>query len=312
MKFTKFATMALSGLMLASCGGGDSKEGEKKAGSNGSSDSRVSLSTDKKVEEARTVNVVAMPGMNVEGKDASYFSFTGEDGSSTITLTGEPNENGQGTVRATVVLTIEPLSEEAECMGRIPTLPLYVFNADKEQPGRYCRLEMSQPDSKAVNQIIESGKGGQLTITYKDDFYADQYDEIFNTAKYVQIQSAVISWANESDDDSSTTTTTSSSSSGDDDDEDEDDSTVSSSTGNNWDELLKEYEEYLDDYFDMLERANNGDYSAVMEANSLLSKAQSLQNKLQNAKNDLTAAQVKKLTDLSNKMAERATSMYNF
>lgn len=45
-------------------------------------------------------------------------------------------------------------------------------------------------------------------------------------------------------------------------------------SGNNWDSVLDDYEEYFDQYVKLLKKAKNGDVSALTEYAKMLEKAQ--------------------------------------
>lgn len=79
--------------------------------------------------------------------------------------------------------------------------------------------------------------------------------------------------------------------------------TKSTSKSSEWNEVLDEYEKYIDQYIKMYKKAMDGDMSAITEYASMLEKAESLENKLKNAKDGtLTASQVKRMTKIQNKM----------
>ncbi|MEG2573943.1 MAG: hypothetical protein RSA44_04690, partial [Bacteroides sp.] len=73
-----------------------------------------------------------------------------------------------------------------------------------------------------------------------------------------------------------------------------------------WDEVLNEYEEYVDSYVKLLKQAKNGDVSAITESANLMKSAESLGSKLENAKDNMSAAQVKKYMKLQEKMLSAA------
>lgn len=78
---------------------------------------------------------------------------------------------------------------------------------------------------------------------------------------------------------------------------------------NDWDSILDEYEEFVDDYIATLKKAASGDMDAIQESSSLMEKAESLSNRLENAKADLTSAQQSRFLKIQNKMVNAAKSM---
>lgn len=78
---------------------------------------------------------------------------------------------------------------------------------------------------------------------------------------------------------------------------------------NNFDELLSEFESYVDQYIKVLKKAKSGDLSAITEYPSLFEKAQSLQSSLTNSKDDMSPSQVKKLLKIQKKLIEAAQNL---
>lgn len=76
-----------------------------------------------------------------------------------------------------------------------------------------------------------------------------------------------------------------------------------SSGSNDWDEVLDEYEDYVDKYISLYKKAMKGDASALSEYPGLMKKAESFSTKLQKAGNDLSAAQMSRYTKITMKMA---------
>ncbi|MCW2260127.1 MULTISPECIES: DUF6591 domain-containing protein [Sphingobacterium] len=79
--------------------------------------------------------------------------------------------------------------------------------------------------------------------------------------------------------------------------------TASSSKGSeNWDALLKSYEDYIDHYVVLMKKAKNGDLNAIAQYAEYMQKATDLQEKIENAKEDLTGLQVAKFLKLQTKL----------
>lgn len=79
--------------------------------------------------------------------------------------------------------------------------------------------------------------------------------------------------------------------------------TSSATKSSEWDEVLDDYEKYIDQYIKLYKKATAGDMSAMTEYASMLEKAESLENKLKKAKNGtLTASQISRMAKIQNKM----------
>ena len=78
---------------------------------------------------------------------------------------------------------------------------------------------------------------------------------------------------------------------------------TTSSSGNKWDTLLDEYENYVDKYVSFYKKAMNGDMSAMTEYVSLLEKAEKLSSQLETSQNDMSSAQMKRYLKITEKMS---------
>lgn len=78
----------------------------------------------------------------------------------------------------------------------------------------------------------------------------------------------------------------------------------------NWDEILDEYEGFVDEYVKLLKKSQNGDLSAMSSYMSSLEKAQKLSEKLSNAKNDISHEQLARYNKVLKKMTSAAASIY--
>jgi hypothetical protein len=76
-----------------------------------------------------------------------------------------------------------------------------------------------------------------------------------------------------------------------------------------WDALLRSYEQYVDKYIAYMKKAAKGDMSALSEYPALLEKAQDLDEKLKNAEGEMSASQWKKYGKISMKMFKAAGEM---
>ena len=84
---------------------------------------------------------------------------------------------------------------------------------------------------------------------------------------------------------------------------------ISSTGSEDWNELLKSYEEYVDKYISYLKKASEGDMGALSEYPALLEKAQEFSDKMKNAESDMSASQWAKYNKITLKMLEAARKM---
>ena len=92
-------------------------------------------------------------------------------------------------------------------------------------------------------------------------------------------------------------------------DESDDDIVSTSSGSEDWDELLKSYEQYVDKYISYLKKASKGDMTALSEYPALMEKAQKFSEKMKNAQSDMSASQWAKYNKITMKMLEAAQNM---
>ena len=71
-----------------------------------------------------------------------------------------------------------------------------------------------------------------------------------------------------------------------------------------WDALLDEYEQYVDQYIKTYKKAMNGDMSAMAEYANLAAKAQKIADKLEKAKGEMTTAQTQRYLKIVKKMTD--------
>lgn len=78
---------------------------------------------------------------------------------------------------------------------------------------------------------------------------------------------------------------------------------------NNWDDVLDEYEEYADKYISCIQKAQNGDMSAMSDLASLMETARDLGDELSNASDDLSNAQIARYTRITEKFTSAMMNM---
>jgi hypothetical protein len=91
--------------------------------------------------------------------------------------------------------------------------------------------------------------------------------------------------------------------------EESDDEPIVSSSSEDWDAVLKSYENYIDQYIKLLKKANSGDLNALTEYAEMMEKATDLAEKMENAGDELSTSQMTKFVKLQTKLANAAANM---
>lgn len=76
-----------------------------------------------------------------------------------------------------------------------------------------------------------------------------------------------------------------------------------------FDEWLDSYEEFCNDYIDLIKKASQGDMDALSEYPEMLKKAQELGEKMQNAQSDATPEQWSRFLEIQKKLMKAANNM---
>ncbi len=76
-----------------------------------------------------------------------------------------------------------------------------------------------------------------------------------------------------------------------------------------WDVILKNYEEYIDNYIVLLKKSKAGDTSVMPQYMEMMENANKLSEKLGNANGELSAKQMSKFMELQNKLTNAALEM---
>ncbi len=82
--------------------------------------------------------------------------------------------------------------------------------------------------------------------------------------------------------------------------------TTGTSTKSDWDEVLDEYEKFVDKYIAFAKKVKEGDMSAMDEYASYMEQAITTCEKLENAKGEMTSTQIKRYTKILTKMSSIA------
>ena len=269
---------------------------------------------------------------NVVGKDASDIVFDkeelksiaalGVDESASLTFDC-PEDAKQFKVSSTFEATIKSFT--ANLAGSVgPYAIQMTMNVDanghvtgayyykKNGPGALLYIK-GQKNGDAITLTEFNKKGvqtGSFSGTYSDGVYTGHFtansgeytftlseDDAMETLDLSAINfDSFITYNDESTDEDSYETETS------------DDSYESSGT-EDWDDLLRTYEQYVDKYISLAKKAAKGDYSALSEYPAFLEKAQELSDQLKNAKDNMTASQLAKLNKITIKMAKAAQEL---
>jgi hypothetical protein len=76
-----------------------------------------------------------------------------------------------------------------------------------------------------------------------------------------------------------------------------------------WDAILDSYENYMDQYIEVLKKVNAGDAAAYSEMMSLMQECNELNEKLASASDNMSVAQATRFQKIADKMAASAAQM---
>lgn len=163
----------------------------------------------------------------------------------------------------------------------------------------YFGFTATQDEFKKLDALMSGNVGDTKNVTFKWDYYDEEKGKaMFENA--VSFELVDNGFEAKTEDDSSTGTDYEASVDTDYETEESSDST------SDWDEVLDEYEEYIDNYVKLMKKAKNGDMSALTECADLMENAESLGNKLDNAKGSMSSAQLQRYMKLHGKLATAA------
>lgn len=152
-------------------------------------------------------------------------------------------------------------------------------------------------DWDKIKDLLKGEVGKQATISFEWSYFsnAEIQERIMKETESFEITRADLTGGSSSEVSSS--------------DDGSNDESVSSSGSEDWDDVLKSYEDYIDQYIKLLKKAKNGDASALSEYPAMMEKATDLAGKLENAGNDLTPTQASKFAKLQVKLANAAMEL---
>jgi len=84
---------------------------------------------------------------------------------------------------------------------------------------------------------------------------------------------------------------------------------VSSSGSNNWDEVLDQYEEMVNSFVSLAQKASAGNKKALSEYEDFLDKVEDLSEELEDADDEMTSAQVSRYMKILSKMTNAASKI---
>lgn len=151
---------------------------------------------------------------------------------------------------------------------------------------RYNRdVELQFDDTKILN--LSEAETFSIEILYSSELFENAKLSKFKVGSTISERNVVVDAVSDYSEES------------DFDEEMESDAVGSSS---DWDSVLDEYEDYVNQYIKLYKKAMEGDMSAMSEYAGMLEKAQSLFSKLENAQGEMTAAQISRMNSIQMKM----------
>lgn len=138
----------------------------------------------------RSVDVSIFSSMPVDGANADYFSISGPNGSSTVKLTGTPDDESysgnKGIVKATIdVSVLKSLNDEVHEWGGYSGPKLVILDENHEE---ITKLSIAKTDKQLLEAELAKPTPGKVSVIFKTDVYDKEYNKIFDKAKYVQLQ----------------------------------------------------------------------------------------------------------------------------
>ena len=147
--------------------------------------------------------------------------------------------------------------------------------------------------------LLTLKSGEKQWIQYNLNYnWALEFDEVM-TIKKVEVNSNLHLKSSDNMESSSSETYSSSNS-----------SSNKKSVGNeDWDELLKDYDNYMKQYVKLMKKANEGDMSAMTEYISFMEKANEVSTKISAAGNDISVSQLAEFNKIQLKYATKIANL---
>lgn len=144
-----------------------------------------------------------------------------------------------------------------------------------------------------LNSLLKSGQGKEVIKfkAYLGDYKGKEHAEVskkFTVSSSMTVKSQKVNNSVDSDDIEA------------------DDSDILSDGGENWDNMLNDYDDYVTNYVSLYKKAKAGDNSAMLEYPALMQKATDLQNSMAKAQkaNLLSVKQVNRMNQIQMKMVQ--------
>ena len=221
-------------------------------------------------------------GISISGEGSDYIKVV--DGDYTLKVV-----NDKVVIAVKLELTKKYDGKGQPEMGNLNLIPLDKSGVAVPDLGLdFSPATMSDWDK--VKDLLKGDEGKQVTISFEWNYFSNKeiQERIMKETESFEITRADFTGGSSSEVTSS--------------DDSSNDESVSSSGSEDWDEVLKSYEEYIDQYIKLLKKANKGDASALSEYPAMMEKATDLASKLENAGNDLTPTQASKFAKLQLKL----------
>ena len=87
------------------------------------------------------------------------------------------------------------------------------------------------------------------------------------------------------------------------------DEPVTATGSQDWDKILKDYEEYTDKYIELMKKVKKNDMSAMNDYQEMYDKAEKFGNDLEKGQGNLSSAQLSKMMKIQTKLANAAMEM---
>jgi hypothetical protein len=282
---TKLGVLFIASAILTSCGGGTNNKDNKTA----------------KITPETT---------EISGDLAEYIEVV--DGEYEVIQTTDYDKSGEFLIKIKSKKQM-PLDIIKVLEGRDPyktplaDLSASLLNENKMPISGIDIFELNGNYDDKLISLLKSGNGEQV-MGFTSGFNSFNIDKYGDQVKYFSVSSILKIDREKSQNSSSISKNL------------ENKNTDNSNTGSivnnnseNWDEMLDDYEEYVDEYIKLLKKANNGDASAISEYSSMMNKAKDLQQSMVKAQNnnELNASQIKRMMKIQTKMANAAMKMQN-
>ena len=223
---------------------------------------------------------------------SGYISRYVEVPSGTYIITSDGAKKSEVTITLKLVSTPNEKFSYSEWSG----VKMIILDINESTLTSFLnQYQASKTDLKKISELLSGNVGDEKNISF--ELYADKsiLRSIMNNAVSFEIVDDSFS----SDEEESTTSSLNTSSIS----SDEQESHKSSSE---WDEILDEFEKYVDKYISCVKKSSDGDLSALSDAAELLESVDKLSDKLENASSELTLSQTARYTKIVTKLTTEA------